>query len=186
VTGTFESLDASRAFSVWSKLRAANLSPVGSCPDEHMGNFMKSRKPSRKQIRGLCGDVHPDDGIDPRDLARRAAQAASGGRSRGRKTMQLCGQVARALDQALAGSRDDVLRNLYVVLVESTGDLTRLVVTVSPHPALGPEEVDPVRALEHLGAAAGGLRAEVAAAITRRRAPTLDFRYAIATGGPSA
>jgi ribosome-binding factor A len=49
-------------------------------------------------------------------------------------------------------------------------------VTVGPLPM---ERLDPAEVLEHLDRASPRLRCEVAAAITRRRAPTLVFRLAL-------
>lgn len=111
--------------------------------------------------------------IDPRDA---------------RKRLQLCGQVARTLAQVLAEEDDDVLRELDVVSAEPCPDGGRIIVTVAPF--LAAEEIagdagigeryDPVTILERLASASGRLRSEVAASITRRRAPHLSFRVALA------
>jgi ribosome-binding factor A len=92
-----------------------------------------------------------------------------------RKAQQLGQQVAETLGQVLAGLDDDVLRDLYVVSAEPAPDASRYVVTLAALPADG---FDPVRVLERLEHAAGRLRAEVASAITRRRAPLLAYRFA--------
>jgi len=90
-----------------------------------------------------------------------------------RKTQQLCRQVQRALSLALAGEcYDDVLRELYVEAVLPAPDASRLLVRV-----VIPAHVEVALAdvLERLDRARGRLRQLVAEAITRKRAPELDF-----------
>jgi ribosome-binding factor A len=139
-----------------------------------VGKAMTLRKPSRKVLRSLCAEVHPDDGIDPRELARRGGPR---GKPR-RKVEQLCRQVAETLDSALAAERDDVLQGLQVVSVAPAPDASRLLVTVRAVAA--PSAVDPGLVLDRLARASPRLRCEVAAAITRRKAPTLTYRLAVA------
>src|SRR5437764_7342221 len=130
---------------------------------------MSRKKPSRKAMRPLCAELGPEDGLDPR-LAPRDFSS----RGPGRKVLQLCGEVARTLNGALAESADEVLRDLSVVAVAPAPNSTRLLVTVG---AVGVDRIEDVeRALEHLHQAAARLRTEVAAAITRRRVPALSFR----------
>jgi len=71
-----------------------------------------------------------------------------------------------------------VLRNLYVVAVVPGPDAGRLLVTVAALTGAG-EGVDPAQAIERLQHASARLRCAVAAAITRRRAPVLDYRFAL-------
>jgi ribosome-binding factor A len=104
------------------------------------------------------------------------------------KTLQLCRQVFRALSGGLSGENDgdeqagdDVLRDLAVHSVLPAPDATRLLVNVyltspPPHPA-----PDVIRG--RLARAAGRLRAEVAAAIVRKRAPELTFNLLPAAPG---
>ena len=138
---------------------------------------MKFKRPSRRQLQSLCGEVRPDDGIDPKELSRpkRKREAAN------RKARQLCGQVADTLNLVLSGEcGDELLRNLQVVAVTPAPDATQLLVLVAQ--AVEGELVDATDVLARLGASEGRLRALVAAAITRRRAPKLLFQYA---PGPS-
>ncbi|HEX8199718.1 MAG TPA: ribosome-binding factor A [Isosphaeraceae bacterium] len=138
---------------------------------------MSIRRASRRTIRALCAEVHPDDGVDPRPRTRKAgARRPVPAASRpDRKTLQLCRQVAETLGDVLAGQCDDeVLQGLVVVGVAPAPNASRLMVTVR---ALGPEE--PGRILAHLEYASGRLRSEVAAAITRRKTPALAFRLAL-------
>jgi ribosome-binding factor A len=141
---------------------------------------MTSRKPSRNPMRSLCAQVDPEDGVDPRELARRNRASETGRR----KAWQLCSQVARTLGDVLAGQcDDDLLWGLDVVSVEPAPDSSRLLVTVALPPSSDP--VDPVDVVAHLRRASGLLRCEMAAAITRRKAPVLVFRLveAPAAGG---
>ncbi len=133
---------------------------------------------SRRRLRRLCAEVHPDDGQEPREWWKDGRS----GRKTHRKAWQLCGQVAEALGQALAGDcGDDVLRNLQVLAVEPGPDASRLVVTVRVDPPS--ELIRPELVLERLAGASGRLRCAIAAAITRRRTPTLVYRLAVPAGG---
>jgi ribosome-binding factor A len=92
-----------------------------------------------------------------------------------RKTLQLCGQVADTLRMVLAGdSGDDILCELQVISVVPAPDAFQLLVVVVPTLAGGPDEKQVFAKLDE---ASARLRAEVAAAITRRRAPKLLFQY---------
>jgi ribosome-binding factor A len=90
----------------------------------------------------------------------------------GRKTLQLCSQVAEALSYSLSDSNDDVLRELAVIAVQPWPDESRLLAIVGPALS-GP--VDAALVMGRLAQARGRLRAEVAAAIHRKKAPELTF-----------
>ena len=131
---------------------------------------MAKKKPSQKEMLSLCGEIHPEDGTDPREAARKGHS-----RKGDRKARQLCSQVAQTLSQVLGGEcGDDLLQSLLVVSVDPGRDAAQLVVTVRA--SLPGEVVDAREVSEHLAKVMGKLRSEVAAAITRRRAPTLVFR----------
>jgi ribosome-binding factor A len=134
---------------------------------------MNPRKPSRKAMRRLCGHTGPEDGVDPKELARQYRVARPGGR----KTSQLCHQIAETIDEVLAEQPDDVIRDLTVVNVEPAPDESRLLVTVAPNAVALP--IDPITVIRHLDEAVGRIRTEVSAAITRRKTPSLEFRYAL-------
>lgn len=132
---------------------------------------MKSKKPSRRQMLTLCEQLYPGDGVDPREEARED----SSGRRTNRKTLQLCAQVARALAHVLAGEcGDDALRDLIVLEVAPAPNASRLIVTVGPSGAGEPPKTAAI--LDGLANHAGKIRCEVAAAITRKRAPELIYR----------
>jgi ribosome-binding factor A len=128
---------------------------------------MTSHRISRKDILSAASEVGPEDGLDPR-LERRGKH----GRPLGRKTLQLCGQVARTLQGVLPGSADDTLRNLEVLDVTPAG-AGRLLVRVGRSPSAAP--LDDGVLLDRLARAHGWLRGEVAAAVNRRKAPDLVF-----------
>jgi ribosome-binding factor A len=91
------------------------------------------------------------------------------------KTMQLCRQAERAIALALAGEcDDDVLRGLWVESVMPAPDASRLLVRVVVSGSAGVAVTMEV-ALQRLERAAGLLRAAVAQAVTRKRAPELTF-----------
>jgi ribosome-binding factor A len=137
-----------------------------------MKESMSRRKSSRRQLQALCGEVHPDDGVDPRDLFR----SPTNRKVTNRKTLQLCSQVADTLNLVLSGEcADDVLQSLHVVAVQPAPNASQLLVVVSPSSAA--LDLDPLAVLERLARANGRLRSEVAAAIVRKRAPQLVFHY---------
>lgn len=87
------------------------------------------------------------------------------------KTRQLCRQVQRALNLALAGQfTEGTLDNVYVAEVSATGAVGRLLV----HVAL-PDDRPVSAVLAELRDRAPQLRAIVAGFITRKRAPELSF-----------
>lgn len=112
-----------------------------------------------------------DDGSDPR---RSSGRDDDHGRLR--KLRQLCGQVARELSHALSWELSDpFLLSVVVVRVEPAPDASRLRIFVSAMDPAVAERRDEV--LARLQAAAGHLRAAVAAGIHRARTPTLCFAW---------
>jgi ribosome-binding factor A len=89
-----------------------------------------------------------------------------------RKDLQLCAQVRDILWYILGSTvGDDSLADLQVMSVEPLPDATRLLVTV-----IAPKEMDLTDATGRLQRATKAIRAEVAAAINRRKTPDLTFR----------
>lgn len=136
---------------------------------------MPSRKRAEDPRRALCAQPHPDDGVDPREDKRRDVEVE---KRSDRKTRQLCKQVAQTLQLALASlPQADVFAGADVREVTpapNAGRLRALIVVAEPARA---EEVAAVVQLHSVR-----LRREVAAAITRRRAPELTFAV-VAEGG---
>lgn len=127
-----------------------------------------NRRPRLRDLQGELFDViGEDDGVDPR-LDYRPERPAAGRLAR--KLRQLCKQTERALVQALADCRHPALLALDVVQVRPAPDSSRLRVTLRAQGSL------PRQALEvALTSAEGHLRCEVAAAISRRKAPVLVY-----------
>ncbi len=130
---------------------------------------MSSRRKRRSLPQDLCGQIGPDDAVDPRKFFDRR----SPGRSN-RKTMQLCRQVSHTLSYVLSGEcDDDALRSLYVESVDPAPDSSRLLVTVA---LLDNDDTTPTEViLNKLAAVSGKLRSEVASSINRRKTPELVF-----------
>jgi ribosome-binding factor A len=128
---------------------------------------MRIRKIAEAQLHALCSELGPDDDLDPHGRHRPSTR-----RQAPRKTLQLCGQVARTLSALLAESADDALRDLEVVSVLPAPHSARLLVTVAPTAC---SKCTTNQAELSLERARGRLRTEVAAAVRRRRAPELVF-----------
>ena len=137
---------------------------------------------SSEQIPVPYTEAGEDDSHGPtmhawrQQRARRARRGESHGRSADRKAWQLCRQVAVTLDEVLAECGDGVLRGLRVVSVAPFPDASRLLVTVTSIDDRPGGMVEAGRVLEHIERAAGHLRSEIAAAVTRKRAPVLVYQ----------
>jgi ribosome-binding factor A len=140
----------------------------------------RSKKPTHKPVKSLCAEPHVDDGVDPRDFFRERGNH----RKVDRKTLQLCSQIADRLNYLFSGECDDeLLQCLQIASVIPAPDATQVLVTV--YMSLPPEGVTSSNEiLSRLAAGSGRIRAEVAAAITRRRAPKLLFQ--LMAHGPGA
>jgi len=135
---------------------------------------MTAKKPSLKKMMPLCDELSPEDGMDPREFARKDRP-----HKEDRKVRQLCSQVAETLRLVLSGEcADELLQSLRIVAVEPAPNASQLLVTVCSDIA-GEETSNAAEIAEittRLGKMAGKLRCEVAASITRKRAPMLVFR----------
>jgi ribosome-binding factor A len=147
---------------------------------------MRHHFPAKEQMRSLCAEFGEDDGLDPHQASRRFGH---GGRIHragpglglhrrpvDRKACQLCRQVAVTLDEVFAECGDAVLQSLRVVSVVPFPDASRLMVTVASVDGKTERTLGSGTVLEHLQRASGHLRCEVAAAVTRKRAPVLVYR----------
>ena len=92
------------------------------------------------------------------------------GRRPDRKERQLCRQIHEAISQALSTVDDDLLLSVWVEAVEPAPDASRLAVLLR-----APEHTSPDLVKERIERVSGYLRAEVAAAISRKRTPTLAY-----------
>jgi ribosome-binding factor A len=132
---------------------------------------MTRKKPARREMESLCAEIRDDDGIDPKDFFRKSHKRGINDR----KDLQLCRQVTETLNLVLSGElNDELLGSVYVVSVMPAPDASQLLVCLA---ALPGESVEEQVLLEQVRTVAGRLRAEVATAITRKRAPKLLFRF---------
>ncbi len=139
---------------------------------------------SKRNARGLdafCAEVHADDGIDPREAFSRRDPHQYRNKKSHRKDLQLAKQVFRAIDAGLRGElTDPVLQELEVVSVRPAPDATHFLVILRSAARGGGLPVSTV--LERLDRVHRFLRHQVAAAITRKRAPELSFHVIEAEG----
>ena len=149
-----------------------------------MRAIQRHRGPSKEEVHRFCASLGEEDGEDPHLVKRRRAHskrsalsAAPSGRPE-RKVCQLCRQVALTLDEVLADCGDGVLRGLRVATVSPFPNASRLLVTVAPVGGRLTPDAGPKVVMEHLERASGHLLYEIAAAVTRKRAPLLHYRLA--------
>ena len=132
-------------------------------------------RPRRSCPNGNVPFVDPEfaEELTGRRTAGRKPSRGGDGEKGRHKTLQLCRQVQRALSLCLGGEcGDEVLRSLYVESVEPAPDASRLLVRVIMPRSM---HISPIEVLGRLDRVSGTLRAEVARAITRKRAPELSF-----------
>ena len=149
-----------------------------------MRAIQKYKGPSLAEVHRFCASVGEEDGEDPHLTKRRRPHSnrspsspALNGRLE-RKACQLCRQVAETLDEVLADCGDGVLRALRVATVVPYPNASRLLVTVAPVDGRLTPDAGPKVVLDHLERASGHLRHEIAAAVTRKRAPLMLYRLA--------
>jgi ribosome-binding factor A len=128
---------------------------------------MSRRRQKADEFRTLAADRSPEDGTDPKDFHAKPWNAP---KKAGRKALQLCRQVADALHSALAACGDPAVQAAAVLAVEPAPHSGRLRVLLGAPPEVSREAV--AAGVERAG---GHLRAEVAAATSRRYAPELAF-----------
>lgn len=129
---------------------------------------MPNRKRDRDSLRAVCEQLFPDDGVNPKDQKRGELRKVS---KPDRKLFQLCRQVARAVELGIGGlPQADALIGVTVHCVTPAPNASRLMVTAEVT-----DESQRLVAKSALDAYSGRLRADVASAITRKRAPELVF-----------
>lgn len=149
---------------------------VAARPPEIPSTLMK-KNPAHAD---LCARLYDDDGIDPRAV--KLAERREALSKPSSKDLRLAKQIRTALEHALRSRAGDrVLAGLAVERVEPAPDATRFEVVLAPtgDGPLAPEG----SILAHLRRLRGVLRAEIAAAITRKRVPELVFSIVPAEAG---
>jgi ribosome-binding factor A len=128
---------------------------------------MSRRRQKADEFQNLAADRSPEDGSDPKEFHQKPWDAP---KQAGRKALQLCQQVKDALHDALAACGDPAVQAASVLAVEPAPHTGRLRVLLG-----APADVGRAAVETGVRRAAGHLRAEVAAAISRRHAPELVF-----------
>jgi len=133
---------------------------------------MNQSKDWLKKARLFCGEIGPDDGVDPRLVAR-----ATDRKTRNHKGKQLGKEARHMLSMVFAGELSDpVLQNLEVIDVSASDDGQFLIVSLA---ATGTGfEFDETQVLEKCQAVQGYLRSAIASSVKRKRVPTLKFELA--------
>ena len=130
---------------------------------------------SLREAQELVGSLRAGDGIDPREEAkrrRRERREDQSGQGHGaHKQEQFLSQVQEAIETALQTASTPILNQLTVHEVAQQGGSLAVVVT----PLVAGESVDLLEATKAIENAAPMLRREVAAAITRKDTPNLNF-----------
>ena len=130
---------------------------------------MPSGKRHKDDLRAVCAQLFEDDGVDPREDKRKDAKANM--EKPDRKLWQLCKQAARTIELSIASlPQADELTGVTVHSVTPAPNAGRLHVNLLATQGTSRAAIEAV--IERYESR---LRAEVAAAITRRRAPELTF-----------
>lgn len=133
---------------------------------------MSTNSRMRQEMLKYCLEIHEDDGKEARSM-----RPAKGDQQKNNyRTDRLCRQVLETLWLVIAGDgTDNDLSQVRIVSVEPAPDATRLRVIVTADVGDDMETRAHIEAILKLHMPR--LRSEVAAAITRKRAPTLVFQW---------
>ena len=134
---------------------------------------MKKRKNVSSEIEALAGELREEDGVDPREEAKRKLRRAQNvlpGEEL-RQQERLASQVRKAVDFALHAAATPILNSLTVHrVVPQKGALIVVIVPRDPTVALDLSE-----SANAVKRAMAMLRREVASVITRKVTPNLRF-----------
>lgn len=128
---------------------------------------MKHR--TTRGLRDLCARPDEEDGLDPRRDRKDQSRSKAN-----RKDLSLCKQAMRALDLEIASWSWAIDVGLMITAVEPAPDATCLRVYV----AWADTDLGRLDVLARVGSRSPALRAAVSHAITRKRAPRLEFEAA--------
>jgi ribosome-binding factor A len=130
-------------------------------------------KKLRASMLESCGEIHEDDGIDPRRYfkSKRTQQGD-------RKTKQLCQQVARTINLCLNDCDDPIVQSMFLVGVQPAPDSSCLLL----HIECDVDNFDHGAAMLAIRSQVARLQFEISRAINRKRVPNLTFSVCI-TGG---
>jgi len=137
-------------------------------------NNKKTTEKLRASMLESCGEIHEDDGIDPRTYFK-----SKRNRKENRKTKQLCQQVARTLNLCLNDCDDSIVQSMFLEAVHPAPDSSCLLV----HVQCDVDEFDHAKALQAIRNQTARLQFEIARSINRKRVPNLVFSVSAPTGG---
>ncbi len=131
---------------------------------------MNQPKQWLNEAKKLCDEIGPEDGVDPRLLARSIEP-----KPRCHKVKQLCKEAKHTLSLVLAGELyDPLLKDMDIV--EVTADENGQFLCVSMIHVDTGAEPDENLILNKLQAIQGYLRSTIAQSVKRKRVPTLKFK----------
>jgi len=135
---------------------------------------MKKTKKWHSDVMQLCAEVGPEDGVDPRLIARSLAS-----KPKNYKNHQLCKQAKQTLNSGLSAElRDETLHNLEVLDVTINDDRQFLTVFLSQSSST--RLVDKPLIINKLHAIKGYLHSEITQTVKRKRVPSLKFVWVAA------
>ncbi len=129
---------------------------------------MKDRKTWLKQAKQLCDSIGPEDGLDPRALAKASARTMS------HKNQQFCSAARHAIALVLSGELGDpAFQELELLDVSLNEDGQFIIVTIRyfGDGLLANEQ----QAASKLQAVQGYLRSAIARSVNRKRVPGIRF-----------
>ena len=130
---------------------------------------MKHSKDWLNEAKQLCGEIGPEDGIDPRLIAR-----AKDRNPKSHKSRQLGKEARNTLSMVFAGELGDpIFQDLEVIDVAATDDGQFLIVSLARID--NNVETSEAEILEKCHSVHGYLRAAIAWSVKRKRVPTLKF-----------
>lgn len=118
-----------------------------------------------------CQSIHGDDGVDPRRYFHSSSLS-----ERSPKDLQLCGHVAKLLNEVLVGWDNPILASLFVVAVVPAPTLSRLEVVLDATHV--PPSMTSAAIYTQLSRDYRSLRMAVGEGINRKYVPELTFRLA--------
>ncbi len=132
---------------------------------------MNQSKNWQRNVNQLCGEIGPEDGVDPRTIAR-----AMDKKSSSRKGMQLGREARQTISMIFSGELSDpVFQDIEVIDVSASEDGQFLCVTLTQTDT--DVELDEPLVLEKCQAVQGFLRSAVAETVKRKRVPTIRFEW---------
>ncbi|MCP3674139.1 MAG: ribosome-binding factor A [Gammaproteobacteria bacterium] len=123
------------------------------------------------KAKKLCGEIGPEDGVDPRIIARTMER-----KSGNRKSQQLAKEARHVITMVFAGELcDPVFEDIEIVDVTVSEDGQFFVVSLTQ--ADTDYEYDEQAILEKCMVVQGYLRSAIAQTVKRKRVPSMKFEW---------